>query len=1542
MFTLVMLLASLAVITTFERPSQDKKTRNKNTPEAILQAERDQKIKRRAEGYAKKDQPDKFIQLHREIRTREGDLEPRYKPNYRIDAMKKAGIMDMSGRVSSKTRLGKSTLTATWTERGPANFSGRARGLVVDPADVTGHTWFVGSVGGGIWKTTDAGLTYTDKTPNLPNLATTVLVMAESNHDVIYAGTGEGFHASVGMIQGDGIFKSTDHGDSWTQLSSTAANEDFFYVNRLVVDPANEDILVVGTNNGIFKSSNGGTSWANVYDSPDNEVQHVIANPASFDTLFATVNGLGVIKSVNAGNTWTMSSSGLGGGARYEIAMAPTNRGKLYVAIQNGSASDLYMSSNGGANWLPVRDTSATQPTWLGAQGWYDNTIAVHPDDENTVFVGGINIWKISMLEGSTTTTQLTADTVGTKSFYAGVNFGGAMLGGSAAKGVDFLGATSVTDADYVSVEVRFGPGKAQKAHRFTGASTTTLNYANYIYVPFEVWDVTNNQQIMFSFWDHNADGAFDLRLYNASALAREYMFINAVPYDSTAQNTTIAVDNGYQFKNIYAMWPVLAVGATWSPNNLPASKIIFTYSSVTALKRRTVQTTNWYPGLTRPSGGTYPWIHADQHNIVMIPKGAGNFDILVSNDGGTAHSTDGGVTWIFNESTPDGMNSTQFYGVDKKPGALAFIGGTQDNGTWRSPVNATDTSRWIEQIGGDGFDAVWKGNDGNQLIGSLYDNRFYKSTDGGATWNSATNGLLDVDNANSYFASQLGRSKVDPDLIFAIGRSGVWRSDNFGDSWTLAPLSAANFGFSTAINFVEISQADPQVVWAGKRMSASGKVNVSTDGGLTFNPTVNYTTATLGVFSGIATHPTDPNTAYVLFSFVGAPKILRTTDLGQTWEDISGFNANSTSNNGFPDVATYCLQVNPNNTNELWAGTEIGLFISTDNGANWAYANDGLPAASIWEMKVIDDQIVVATHGRGIWTAQITTPVLPTVTLSPRLDKAAQSPATGNVVVQASLRSSYDSTFVKVNDANAVTLGSTTVKDTAIALSALTPGNVTIQVVSYKSGKAYKSTSSTISVVQASAPRTHYSNNFNSASSDFSGTLFNDTTLAGFANGALHTPHPYADNTNNTFQLNIPITVTPDSCILAFDEIALVEKGETGTVFGDPEFWDYAIVEGTSDGINWVYLADGWDARLYSQWLTAYDAGTTPTSAMFKKHVINIRNTFSSGTTIFIRFRLFADAASTGWGWAVDNVGINPDRVPPTLTLGALASPVVNVVRFAIGANEKLSFASLLINSNPVTMTKQGNLYFGNYTITGPGSLAALANGTDSSNNFATALNRNYTVSLLTKSAVFENYTLSGSGNGYWVLGKSVTGDIPSKWHSLGASIDVAATGSASDFKAEFNYDEIDAVRSQYADFDESKIGIYERVNGEWKYAGGEGKNGKVSTAFKGNQLAVFYNPDHTFVPTEFALSQNYPNPFNPSTTIQYDLPKEAKVVLKVYNMLGQEVRTLVNATKGQGRYQAKWDGKNRFGNTVASGVYLYRLEAGTVVKSKKMLFIK
>jgi len=94
--------------------------------------------------------------------------------------------------------------------------------------------------------------------------------------------------------------------------------------------------------------------------------------------------------------------------------------------------------------------------------------------------------------------------------------------------------------------------------------------------------------------------------------------------------------------------------------------------------------------------------------------------------------------------------------------------------------------------------------------------------------------------------------------------------------------------------------------------------------------------------------------------------------------------------------------------------------------------------------------------------------------------------------------------------------------------------------------------------------------------------------------------------------------------------------------------------------------------------------------------------------------------------------------------------------------------------------------------------------------------------------------------------------------------------------------------------------------------------------------------------IPAAFALEQNYPNPFNPSTTIKYQIPADASVTLDVYNLQGQKVRTLLSKEQKAGYYSVVWDGRNEAGQTVSSGLYLYRVQAGSFVATHKMMMLK
>jgi len=122
----------------------------------------------------------------------------------------------------------------------------------------------------------------------------------------------------------------------------------------------------------------------------------------------------------------------------------------------------------------------------------------------------------------------------------------------------------------------------------------------------------------------------------------------------------------------------------------------------------------------------------------------------------------------------------------------------------------------------------------------------------------------------------------------------------------------------------------------------------------------------------------------------------------------------------------------------------------------------------------------------------------------------------------------------------------------------------------------------------------------------------------------------------------------------------------------------------------------------------------------------------------------------------------------------------------------------------------------------------------------------------------------------------------------------------------------------------------------------GGAGTTRQLKIIIGTQEYAETHNDGIPLVPLTYALEQNYPNPFNPNTTIRYQLSKRSVTVMEVFNLLGQRVKTLVNAEQVTGTYAVVWDGRNDAGYSVASGTYLYRLRAGDFVATRKLLLMR
>lgn len=315
------------------------------------------------------------------------------------------------------------TSDLAWQERGPNNIGGRSRAILVDKRDASGNTVFAASVSGGLFKTTDFNSptsTWSVVNDFLPNLAITCLAQDNTNPDVMYAGTGEGWF-NIDAVRGSGIFKSIDGGLTWNVLASTIkklpSDSTFEYVQDIVVD--NNSNVYASLRNltsaarGVKRSTDGGATWTQVLGLPLTDFVYTTGRGADLEVasngdMYAT---LGIFTA-----TMVMKSSFATNGAntgafgtwqeitpphteltfRGEIVTAPSNPQRVYLMMQDSATDQVltfYRSDNGGTSW-----TSSTAPTALNnganSQTWYDLISAVDPTNPDIVIAGGIQLAK--------------------------------------------------------------------------------------------------------------------------------------------------------------------------------------------------------------------------------------------------------------------------------------------------------------------------------------------------------------------------------------------------------------------------------------------------------------------------------------------------------------------------------------------------------------------------------------------------------------------------------------------------------------------------------------------------------------------------------------------------------------------------------------------------------------------------------------------------------------------------------------------------------------------------------------------------------------------------------------------------------------------------------------------------------------------------------------------------------------------------------------------------------------------------------------------
>jgi hypothetical protein len=287
----------------------------------------------------------------------------------------------------------------SWNERGPNNFGGRTRALLFDPTDsVNGYkkVW-AGGVAGGLWYTND--VTAADSPWHVvndfwPNMAVTCMASDPTNDSVFYVGTGEGYY-NADAVRGKGLWKTTDAGATWNQLSSTD-NSSFYYNQKIAVTSSGR--VIVATRSGLYRSDSGGTSWTTIASGRYSDIE--IAQNGDIYATKGIFNTGVIYKSTNGGTSFSIiTPSGAGTIQRIELACAPSDSNVLYAVAQNGGYDVAWMkkSLDGGTSWtnmtIPKYQNDTTRD-FCRSQTWYDLILAVHPTNPYQVIAGGIDLHK--------------------------------------------------------------------------------------------------------------------------------------------------------------------------------------------------------------------------------------------------------------------------------------------------------------------------------------------------------------------------------------------------------------------------------------------------------------------------------------------------------------------------------------------------------------------------------------------------------------------------------------------------------------------------------------------------------------------------------------------------------------------------------------------------------------------------------------------------------------------------------------------------------------------------------------------------------------------------------------------------------------------------------------------------------------------------------------------------------------------------------------------------------------------------------------------
>ena len=285
---------------------------------------------------------------------------------------------------------------SNWYSLGPTDFVnrstnylnlGRVNCVSIDPNN--SDIMYVGAPAGGIWKSTDAGVTYIPLTDDLPQIGVSGIAIDPNNSNIIYIATGDD---DAGDSYSVGIWKSTNGGLSWTPTGINPSNSPN-RTSEIYINPNNSSMLWVATSSGVYKTTNAGNNWTLTQSGNFRDLK---VNPTNPNIIYASTSSQ-FYRSTDSGNSFTQISSGLpvdSGRLFMDVTQANSNYVYLVAATSNYGYQGIYRSTDSGLTFTQMANTT---DIFDGvSQAWYDLAISASNTNQNEIYVGVLNIWKSS------------------------------------------------------------------------------------------------------------------------------------------------------------------------------------------------------------------------------------------------------------------------------------------------------------------------------------------------------------------------------------------------------------------------------------------------------------------------------------------------------------------------------------------------------------------------------------------------------------------------------------------------------------------------------------------------------------------------------------------------------------------------------------------------------------------------------------------------------------------------------------------------------------------------------------------------------------------------------------------------------------------------------------------------------------------------------------------------------------------------------------------------------------------------------------------